>query len=50
MRFLITGHTGFVGAWTALFLRELGHTVCGLALEPARFNIENAQKVLKECI
>ncbi|MDR1451317.1 MAG: CDP-glucose 4,6-dehydratase [Helicobacteraceae bacterium] len=34
MRFLITGHTGFVGAWTTLFLREFGHTVCGLALEP----------------
>jgi CDP-glucose 4,6-dehydratase len=34
MRFLITGHTGFVGAWTALFLRELGHEVCGLSLEP----------------
>ncbi|MDR2034469.1 MAG: CDP-glucose 4,6-dehydratase [Helicobacteraceae bacterium] len=34
MRFLITGHTGFVGAWLTLYLRELGQEVCGLALPP----------------
>jgi CDP-glucose 4,6-dehydratase len=31
-RVLITGHTGFKGAWLSLWLRELGATVCGLAL------------------
>lgn len=35
MHYLITGHTGFKGAWLALMLTELGHTVSGLALEPA---------------
>jgi CDP-glucose 4,6-dehydratase len=34
-RVLVTGHTGFKGAWlTALLLRR-GATVCGLALPPA---------------
>jgi CDP-glucose 4,6-dehydratase len=31
---LITGHTGFKGAWLALWLQELGAQVCGFALEP----------------
>ena len=35
MHYLITGHTGFKGAWLALMLAEQGHTVSGLALEPA---------------
>ena len=33
-RVLITGHTGFKGAWMALWLTQLGATVCGYALEP----------------
>ncbi|GHV04495.1 CDP-glucose 4,6-dehydratase [Campylobacterota bacterium] len=36
MRFLLTGHTGFVGSYMSLFLREMGHTVSGLALDPIR--------------
>ena len=35
MHYLITGHTGFKGAWLALMLKEQGHTVSGLALKPA---------------
>lgn len=35
MHYLLTGHTGFKGAWLALMLLEQGHTVSGLALEPA---------------
>ena len=35
MHYLVTGHTGFKGAWLALMLVERGHTVSGLALEPA---------------
>ncbi|HJN25820.1 MAG TPA: CDP-glucose 4,6-dehydratase [Rhodospirillales bacterium] len=31
---LITGHTGFKGAWLALLLRQLGATVYGFALPP----------------
>lgn len=33
-RVLVTGHTGFKGAWLSLWLRELGATVCGIALPP----------------
>lgn len=34
MHYLITGHTGFKGAWMTILLKELGHNVSGLALEP----------------
>jgi len=34
-RVLLTGHTGFKGAWMSVWLRELGAEVSGLALAPA---------------
>jgi CDP-glucose 4,6-dehydratase len=34
-RVLLTGHTGFKGAWLHLWLRELGADVAGFALQPA---------------
>jgi CDP-glucose 4,6-dehydratase len=34
-RVLLTGHTGFKGAWLALWLQELGARVTGFALEPS---------------
>jgi CDP-glucose 4,6-dehydratase len=34
MHFLITGHTGFKGAWLTLMLTEQGHQVSGLSLDP----------------
>ena len=34
-RVLLTGHSGFKGAWLALWLQELGAEVTGLALAPA---------------
>ncbi|MFN4361351.1 MAG: CDP-glucose 4,6-dehydratase [Hylemonella sp.] len=34
-RVLLTGHTGFKGAWLALWLQRLGARVTGLALAPA---------------
>lgn len=34
VKYLITGHTGFKGAWLSLMLHHLGHEVTGLALEP----------------
>jgi CDP-glucose 4,6-dehydratase len=37
-RVLLTGHTGFKGAWTALLLRRLGSDVYGLALPPSSNN------------
>lgn len=33
-RVFLTGHTGFKGSWMALWLTELGATVCGYSLEP----------------
>ena len=33
-RVLLTGHTGFKGAWAALWLESLGATVHGIALAP----------------
>jgi CDP-glucose 4,6-dehydratase len=35
-RVLLTGHTGFKGAWLALWLQRLGADVTGLALAPAQ--------------
>jgi len=32
--YLITGHTGFKGAWLVLLLKAQGHDVSGLALDP----------------
>ena len=34
MHFLITGHTGFKGAWLSLILRQRGHVVSGISLAP----------------
>lgn len=34
-RVLLTGHTGFKGAWLALWLHRLGARVTGISLEPA---------------
>lgn len=34
MHVLVTGHTGFKGAWLTLLLQRTGHEVSGLALDP----------------
>lgn len=34
MHVLVTGHTGFKGAWLTLLLRRAGHDVTGVALDP----------------
>ena len=36
MHVLITGHTGFKGAWLTLLLKRHGYTVSGLALDPLK--------------
>jgi CDP-glucose 4,6-dehydratase len=33
-RVLVTGHTGFKGSWAAIWLKEMGAEVTGLALDP----------------
>jgi len=35
VRYFVTGHTGFKGAWLAMLLHRQGHQVSGLSLEPA---------------
>lgn len=35
MHYLVTGHTGFKGAWLVQLLHAAGHQVSGLALDPA---------------
>ena len=34
MRYLITGHTGFKGAWLSSILKAQGHEVIGISLPP----------------
>lgn len=51
MHFLITGHTGFKGTWLIFFLKELGHDVSGLALDPLPESIfikTQANELLKQ--
>ena len=31
---LVTGHTGFKGAWLSIWLKEMGANVIGYSLEP----------------
>ena len=50
MHYLITGHTGFKGAWLAMWLASEGHQVSGLSLDPipgALFEQANVSSVLK---
>jgi CDP-glucose 4,6-dehydratase len=41
MHFLISGHTGFKGAWLTLLLRNRGHEVSGFALDPVEEGLYN---------
>ncbi len=48
-RVLLTGHTGFKGAWLALWLRRLGAEVTGLALapvEPSLFSVAGVGEIV----
>jgi CDP-glucose 4,6-dehydratase len=47
MRFFVTGHTGFKGAWLVFFLNQLGHEVIGFSDEVtpgSLYEITNCQK------
>ena len=53
MHFLITGHTGFKGAWLTLLLVERGHTVSGVSLDPpanSLFRMARVSEFLKHDI
>ena len=47
-RVLITGHTGFKGAWLSIWLKMLGAKVTGISLPPLNkrnvFTITNLKK------
>jgi len=45
MHILITGHTGFKGAWLTLMLDQLGHEVSGIALDPESASLFNQARV-----
>ena len=47
---LVTGHTGFKGAWLVIMLKELGHKVSGVSLDPlpgSLFELGNVEKLLE---
>ncbi|MEO8113750.1 MAG: CDP-glucose 4,6-dehydratase [Phenylobacterium sp.] len=50
-RVLLTGHTGFKGAWTAIWLKRLGAEVTGIALapdqRPSLFELAGVEALLK---
>jgi CDP-glucose 4,6-dehydratase len=50
MHYLVTGHTGFKGAWLTLWLNSLGHDVSGISLDPLKgslFEISELDKLMK---
>jgi CDP-glucose 4,6-dehydratase len=47
MHFLITGHTGFKGAWLSLILQQRGHLVSGISLPPESGSLFEQAKVGK---
>jgi CDP-glucose 4,6-dehydratase len=47
---LITGHTGFKGAWLSIWLHSLGAEVAGLALDPEQENGVFLQSGIGACI
>lgn len=53
-KILITGHTGFKGAWLCHMLTSFGAEICGYALEaltePSLFNIAGVDKKIKSVI
>jgi len=53
MHFLVTGHTGFKGAWLVHLLHSRGHTVSGISLEPeagSLFEKNQTSRLLKHDI
>lgn len=45
MHYLVTGHTGFKGAWLTVLLLSRGHQVSGLALDPAEGSLFNRARL-----
>lgn len=45
MHYLVTGHTGFKGAWLTLMLSAAGHRVSGIALDPEPGSLYEAARL-----
>ncbi len=45
MHYLVTGHTGFKGAWLSLMLHMQGHTISGISLDPAEKSLFSQAKL-----
>jgi CDP-glucose 4,6-dehydratase len=45
MHYLVTGHTGFKGAWLTLWLTSQGHKVSGISLDPLKGSLFEIAKV-----
>jgi CDP-glucose 4,6-dehydratase len=45
MHYLVTGHTGFKGAWLTLWLTSQGHKVSGISLDPLEGSLFEIAKV-----
>jgi CDP-glucose 4,6-dehydratase len=51
MHYLITGHTGFKGAWLSLMLKTLGNKVSGISLAPESnsiFELSNLNEIFDQ--
>lgn len=52
-RVLLTGHTGFKGAWLALWLKQMGARVAGYALPPENeslYELNSVANEMDECV
>ena len=45
MHVLITGHTGFKGAWLAMLLKERKHNVSGISLDPIKNSLFESAEI-----
>ena len=48
MHYLVTGHTGFKGSWLVLMLKQLGHEVSGISLDPVKNSLFKTAKISKK--
>jgi len=48
LHYLVTGHTGFKGSWLVLMLKQLGHEVSGISLDPVKNSLFKTAKISKK--
>lgn len=48
VKFLVTGNTGFKGAWLSLILKQSGHEVYGVALPPEEQSLFNLASITSD--